>query len=189
MEVAEASLRGGAKVIQLRDKLNDKGDVLPVARELQAMCDAHEALFFMNDDVDLAVASEAHGLHVGQTDMPVAEARGMLAPLQLIGRSNGGVDEAVESQAQGSDYLAVGALYATTTMGKSGRTALGPETVAKVKEFVTRPIVAIGGINKGNAADVVRAGADCICVVSAVTFADDPEEATRELVEAIQNVN
>ena len=188
LEVAEASLKGGAKVIQLRDKLNDKGDILPVARELTAMCDAHDALFFMNDDVDLAVASGAHGLHIGQADMPVAEARSMLAPLQLIGRSNGGVEEAVESQAQGADYLAVGAVYATTTMDKSGRTALGPETVGKVKEFVSKPIVAIGGINIGNIVDVASAGADCLCVVSAVTFADDPEAATRELVEAIQSI-
>ncbi len=81
------------------------------------------------------------------------------------------------------DYIAVGAIYATTTMGKSGRSALGPQMVSRVKNAVPQPIVAIGGINAANLADVVRAGADCVCVVSAITHADDPEAATRQLVE------
>lgn len=182
-EVARQALEGGARVVQLRDKLNDKGDILKSARELKALCDEYDALFVMNDHADLARASDAHVLHVGQTDLPVPEARDILAPTQLIGNSNNGLAQALPSSEQSVDYLAVGAIYATTTMGKSGRSALGPGEITRVREAVTQPIVAIGGINKSNIADVVRAGADSVCVVSAITFADDPESATRELVE------
>ena len=182
VEVAAAALRGGASVIQLRDKTRDKGEALEAARAIRALCDKHNALFIVNDDADITFLSEAHGLHVGQTDLPVAEARRALSPEQIVGRSNNGVGEAQESEAQGADYLAVGAIYATTTMGKSGRRALGPEMIRRVKQAVSAPVVAIGGINAGNIADVARAGADCICVVSAVTYAEDVEGATAELV-------
>ena len=184
-DVARQSLEGGATVVQLRDKLNDKGDILKSARELKTLCDEYDALFVMNDHADLACASNAHVLHVGQTDLPVPEARDILAPTQLIGNSNNGLVQALPSSQQAVDYLAVGAIYATSTMGKSGRSALGPDEITRVKEAVSQPIVAIGGINKANISDVVKAGADSVCVVSAITF--DPELATRELVELYEN--
>ena len=185
VEVAESALRGGTSVIQLRDKLRDKGEVLEIARAIRTLCDRHNALFIVNDDADIAYLSGAHGLHVGQTDLPVGEARRLLSSGQIIGRSNNGTAEARESEGYGADYLAVGAVFATTTMGKSGRNAVGADMIREVKQAVSRPVVAIGGINAGNIADVARAGADCICVVSAVTYADDPEIAAAELVELI----
>ena len=181
-EVAAQSLAGGARVVQLRDKLSDKGPMLDLARELKALCDAHDALFVMNDHADLAHAVDAGVLHVGQTDLPVGDARQILSPNQLIGNSNGTLEEALQSQQDSVDYMAVGAIYSTTTMGKSGRNALGPEMISRVKNAVKQPIVAIGGINRSNIQDVVRAGADSVCVVSAITFADDPKAATEELV-------
>ena len=186
IDIAQASLRGGASVIQLRDKTRDKGEVLEIARTLKSLCDEHDALFIVNDDADIAYLSEAHGLHVGQTDLPVAEARRVLSPDQIIGRSNNGTTEALESEQRGADYLAVGAVFSTTTMGKSGRTAVSAEMIRNVKKAVSAPVVAIGGINATNIAEVARAGADCICVVSAVTYADDPERAAAELVEIIE---
>lgn len=188
VDVVAAALRGGARVIQLRDKTRDKGEVLQVARAIKGLCDEYDALFIVNDDADIAFLSEAHGLHVGQTDLPVGEARRVLAAGQIVGRSNNGVEESLESAGQGADYVAVGAIYATTTMGKSGRTALGPDMIRKVKDAVSVPVVAIGGINAGNIADVARAGADCVCVVSAVTYADDVEGAARELVALMDGV-
>ena len=181
-EVAAQSLQGGARVLQLRDKLNDKGPMLETARELKTICDERDALFVMNDHADLARAAAADVLHVGQTDLPVGDARGMLSPHQLIGNSNGSMEEALRSKEDSVDYIAVGAIYATTTMGKSGRRALGPAMIQRVKDAVSQPIVAIGGINRSNIQDVVRAGADSVCVVSAITFADDPKVATEELV-------
>ena len=189
VDVAASSLRGGASVIQLRDKTRDKGEVLGIARTIRELCDRHDALFVMNDDADIAFLSDAHGLHVGQTDLPVPEARRVLSPDQFVGRSNNGVTEALDSEGQGADYVAVGAIYSTTTMGKSGRTALGTEEIRNVKQAVSVPVVAIGGINHDNIADVARAGADCICVVSAVTFAVDPERAASELLEIIDGVS
>ena len=140
----------------------------------------------MNDDADVAAACGADGLHVGQTDLPVADARAALAVTQIVGRSNNGVEEALESERQGADYLAVGAVYRTTTMGKSGRMAVGPAMVRAVKAAATAPVVAIGGINAGNVGDVMRAGADCACVVSAVTEAGDVAGAAGEVVGAIR---
>lgn len=180
-EVAAAALRGGVSVLQLRDKLRDKGEALAAARELKALCDAHNALLIVNDDADIAAACGAHGLHVGQTDLPIADARRILAPTQIIGCSNNGVEEALESERQGADYIAVGAVFPTSTMGKSGRTSVGVDMIRRVKAMASQPIVAIGGINAGNIADVARAGADCVCVVSAVTHAADPEAAAAEL--------
>ena len=187
VEVAGAALAGGASVIQLRDKTaDDKERLIATGQALKQMCDEHKALFVMNDDPSLALASDAHGLHLGQADIPVAEARRVIKPSQVIGRSNNSVDEVVKSQAAGADYLAVGAVFATSTMGKSGRPAVGVETVARVKDMVDQPIVAIGGIDRDNIADVVRAGADCVCVVSAITLAKDPESAARSLYDAFE---
>ena len=186
VEVARSSLEGGARVVQLRDKLRDKGPMLETACELKSLCDEFGALFVMNDHADVALASGAHGLHVGQTDLPVEAARRVLEPRQLVGSSNGSVEEAMRSFEQGVDYIAVGAIYATTTMGKSGRRALGPEMIERVKSEVSQPVVAIGGINETNIGEVVAAGADCACVVSAITFADDPRGATRRLVELFE---
>ena len=115
MELSQAALRGGARVIQLRDKLHDKGDVLPIARRIRDLCDRHEAVFIVNDHADLAAACDAHGLHLGQHDLPVAEARAVLKPYQIIGTSNALVEEAAESESQGADYLAVGAIFPTDT--------------------------------------------------------------------------
>ena len=185
VEVAEAALRGGAKIVQLRDKVHDKGDVLPVARQLSQLCEQHDALFIINDDADLALSTGAHGLHVGQSDLPVADARHVLTSRQIVGRSNNTVEEAVESEARGADYIAVGAIFPTGTMGKSARPAVGVQMVREVKELVSRPVVAIGGITAENVADVASAGAECVCVVSAITLDDDPEAATRRVVEAM----
>ena len=182
-DVAEAALNGGAGVIQLRDKVNDSGEVLRVARQMRAMCEQHGALFIMNDDPALALSSRAHGLHLGQTDVPAPEARRVLMPTQILGLSNNTMEEVARSQALGADYLAVGAVYPTSTMGKSERPAVGVEMIREAKEAASQPIVAIGGIDRSNIVEVATAGADCVCVVSAVTLADDPESAARSLVD------
>ena len=187
VEVTVQSLEGGAKVVQLRDKNSDKGPTLELAREIKSICQEHDALFVMNDHADLARASDADVLHVGQTDLPVAEARQILRPHQLIGNSNGSMEEVQRSQVDSVDYIAVGAIYPTTTMGKSGRRALGPAMIERVRSTESHPIVAIGGINRSNIVDVVKAGADSVCVVSAITFADDPKAATEELVELYES--
>ena len=185
LEVTEAVLEGGASLVQLRDKNGDMEAVLPTARAMKALCETRNALFIVNDDPALAAASGAHGLHVGQDDMPVAEARRIVGPGTIIGRSNNTIQEVEASRDAGADYLAVGAVFATSTMGKSGRPVVGTDLITTAKRAANQPIVAIGGINRHNAAEVIRAGADCICAVGAITLADDPKGAAEAIVEAM----
>ena len=186
VEVAEEALRGGASVLQLRDKMGERGDVLPVAARLRGLCHDHGALFFVNDDIALGFACDADGVHLGQSDLPVDVARRILAADKLIGRSNNSDAEVEESVAMGVDYVAVGATFPTTTVGKGARAAIGLVGIRRARELTTLPLVAIGGIKESNVADVVEAGADCVAVISAVTMADDPEAAARRLVDAIE---
>ena len=183
--LAKAILQGGARVIQLRDKVHDKGDVLPIARRIQALCEEHDALLIINDHADLAVACNAHGVHLGQHDLPIEEARAVLRPHQLIGSSNALLEEALESERQGADYVAVGAIFPTNTKEKTRPAGLA--TLRQVRDRVSIPVVAIGGIGHENVADVVRAGADALCVISAVVGSPDPEQAARRLVAAIES--
>ena len=185
--VARAALEGGARVIQYRNKTGAAADILPAAQELGELCREHGALFVMNDDPALAAASGADGLHVGQQDLPVAQARRVLGWEALVGRSNNNMDEVSESVATGADYLAVGAVFPTSTMGKSTRPVVGPEFIGATKRLADQPVVAIGGINAGNIGQVITAGADCVCVVGAVTLSKHPRAATTLLVEAIAN--
>ena len=185
--VAKAVLEGGAKIIQFRDKINDKRDVNTVAESLKQLCDEYRALLFVNDYADVARSSGAHGLHVGQDDISVGVAREILSDEQLLGRSNGSLQEVTESEIQGVDYVAVGAIFSTSTMGKRHRLSLGTEILRLAKDKVSLPVVAIGGINKKKIRDVVNTGVDAICVVSAVTLSDDPEVSTRELVDIINH--
>lgn len=182
--VARGALQGGARVIQLRDKIREKGVQLLMANALRWLCREHNALLIINDHADLAVAVEAGGLHVGQRDLPVAEARRILYPWQLVGRSNNTVEEALLSEAQEADHVAVGPIYPTTTKD-TGKPLVHLETLCQVKEKVSVPVVAIGGIDEKNIRPVVLAGADAVCVASAIGLAVDPLKATRRLVSAM----
>ena len=184
MEIAEAAVRGGARMLQLRDKLRDKGEILPLARDLQALCEANDVLLIVNDHVDLAAAVGSGGVHVGQTDLPVAQARQVLAPEQVLGRSNREIDLLIESQEMGADHVAFGAIYQTTTKS-GGRGPQGPERLKEARAVTKVPLVAIGGINAENVAPVIEYGADAVCVTAAVGSAPDPEAAAARLVEAI----
>ena len=185
LEIAQAAVRGGAKMLQLRDKLRDKGEILPLARDLQALCEANDALLIVNDHVDLAAAVGSGGVHVGQTDLPVTQARQVLGPEQVLGRSNREIHLLVESQEMGADHVAFGAIYQTTTK-PGGRGPQGPERLKEAREVTHVPLVAIGGINAANVGPVIEYGADAICVTAAVGLAPDPEAAAAEMVEAIR---
>lgn len=185
--VAEQALDGGATSLQLRVKDTDKGDWLPLARRIAALCDARGALLFINDHPDMAVASGAHGVHLGQHDMPLAAVRGVLRPWQLAGTSNALVDEAQASLDGGADYIAVGRMFPTGS--KSNTRPAGPETLAKVRALVPAdgpPVLAIGGITPENVGEVAKAGADGICVIAAVTSAPDPRAAAERLLTAFR---
>jgi thiamine-phosphate pyrophosphorylase len=181
--VAASVLSGGAKILQVRDKLSDKGDILESTKRIRDICEDYGSLLIVNDHVDLAVASNAHGVHLGQHDLPIEEARNILLPWQLIGTSNATVDEASESMSRGADYIAVGAIFPTTTKGNTRPAGLN--TLTRVKELAFVPVVAIGGINESNVAQVIDAGADAVCVISAVIGAADPESAAGRMASYI----
>ena len=185
LEIAGAAIRGGARVLQLRDKLRDKGESLPLAMALQTLCQANDALLIINDHVDLAAAVGSHGAHVGQTDLPVAQARQVLAPRQVLGRSNREIDQIIQSQEMGADHVAFGAIYPTTSKTVV-RAPQGIEPLRRARAVAKVLLVAIGGINAENVAPVVEAGADAICVTAAVGAAPDPEAAASHLVAAIR---
>jgi thiamine-phosphate pyrophosphorylase len=186
--VAAAALKGGASTIQLRDKRSDMGAVLERAVDLAEACGTHGAPLIVNDHADVAVLSGATGLHVGQTDLSTSAARRLVPPDRLVGLSTTNLDQALRAQAEGVDYIAIGPVFATDTMGKGGKSPVGTETVRAVKDRVRPPVVAIGGINVTNCSEVFAAGADAVCVASAVTLADDPETACRAIVETAERM-
>jgi thiamine-phosphate pyrophosphorylase len=185
LDIAIAAVNGGARMLQLRDKLRDKGESLPLAMALQDLCQRNGALLIINDHADVAAAVGSGGLHVGQTDLPVAQARQILAPYQVLGRSNREFEQLVESQEMGADHVAFGAIYATTSKGVA-RNPQGPGRVREAKALAKVPLVAIGGINLENVTPVVEAGADAICVTAAVGLADEPEAAAARMTAAIE---
>ena len=187
LDIAVAAVNGGARMLQLRDKLRDKGESLPLATALQDLCQRNGALLIINDHADVAAAVGSGGLHVGQTDLPVAQARQVLAPHQVLGRSNREFEQLAESMEMGADHVAFGAIYATTSKGVA-RNPQGPERVREAKAIAgSTPLVAIGGINLDNVTPVVEAGADAICVTAAVASAEEPEAAAAAMTTAIES--
>ncbi|MGD1039812.1 MAG: thiamine phosphate synthase [Dehalococcoidales bacterium] len=179
IEIAGEIIRGGAKIIQLRDKTTKKKDLLPIAQTLSDLCKGNGVLFIMNDNLDVALAVGADGLHIGQEDLSVDAAR-KLAPLDMIiGCSVFNVEQARQAVAAGADYVAVGAIFPTPSKDTA---VLGLEPLRQVKQAVAVPVVAIGGINLNNLTEVKKAGADSIAVIGAVLGADSPEKAARELI-------
>lgn len=186
LDVATAAVRGGARMLQLRDKQRDKGESLPLARSLQKLCQTSGTLLIINDHADVAAVVGAAGLHVGQTDLPVTEARKVLAHQQVLGRSNHEIEELVESERMGADHVAFGPIYLTGTKNV-GHSPQGIGKLLTARKTAKTPLVAIGGINVENAAAVIEAGADAICVTAAVGSAADPEAAAAQLVRVIED--
>jgi thiamine-phosphate pyrophosphorylase len=184
LDAARAAIAGGAKIIQLRDKNDSMRNFSRIACDLSELCKKNDVLFIVNDSLEIALAVDADGLNVGREDLPVAEARRLLPINKLLGASASTLEEARTAQAAGADYLGVGAIYTTQT--KTGAEAVGLRRIKQIKKSVNLPIVAIGGINKNNISEVMKAGADAVAVISAVMGALDIEKATRELVEIIE---
>ena len=176
-------LQGGCRVVQLREKDLSPVDLYPLARQLRSRCREAGCLFIVNDRVDLALAVDADGVHVGQDDLPAAAARRLLRPGMLLGVSTHDLAQARTAQKDGADYVAVGSMFPTGS--KVGFQLVGPELLRAVRPEIAVPLVAIGGITQDNVGEVVRAGADAVAVISAVGAASDPAEATRGFLERI----
>jgi thiamine-phosphate pyrophosphorylase len=180
----DAVLRGGCRLVQLRDKDLPPADVYHLARQLRSRCREAGGLFIVNDRVDLALAVDADGVHVGQDDLPAAAARRLLRPGMILGVSTHDLAQARAAQDDGADYVAVGSMFPTGS--KPGFQLVGPELLRAVRPEIAAPLVAIGGITPDNVDQVVHAGADAVAVISAVCAAPDPAEATRSFLERIE---
>lgn len=180
LELAEFAVRGGADVIQLRDKEMGTAALLGVALAMQALCKKAGVTFLVNDRVDIALLADADGVHLGQDDLPVPEARKILGAEKIIGGSAASPDEALALEKQKANYIGFGHIFPTSTKEKSSE----PKGVQKLKDVcqtVKIPVVAIGGIDLSNLESVLEAKPAGIAVIRAVCASEDPEQATRQL--------
>jgi thiamine-phosphate pyrophosphorylase len=183
-EVAEAALRGGATVLQFREKHATTRQLYETARRLRELCRSLAVPFIVNDRVDIALAVDADGVHVGPDDLPVAVVRQLLGPHRIVGASAGNVEEALRAQEEGATYLGVGAVYATGTKPDAGA-PIGPGGLGEIVRAVRIPVVGIGGITRETVPEVIRAGASGVAVISAVAAAEDMVQAARALRRAV----
>ena len=179
---AEAAVRAGVKIVQLRMKHAAREDILREAREMRRVTQGTETLFIVNDDPALAAEAEADGVHVGQDDMPPIEVRAKFPQLKVVGLSTHNLDQVYASWDQPIDYIGVGPVYATPTKDIPDPT-LGPEMAGRMIAAARVPAVAIGGINAETLSPVLAAGARNFAVVRAVCQSPDPYSAIRKLVE------
>lgn len=185
IEVVAKALEAGASVIQLREKDISDREFYLEGLKIKPLVRSYGRVFLVNDRVDIAQALDADGVHLGQEDLHLPVARRVLGKGKIIGISVRSVEEAKRAVREGADYLAVSGVFPTETKKDVGET-LGVEGVRRIRKAVDLPLVGIGGISSHNAAEVIRAGADGVAVVSAVTMAPDIIAACRELLEVVQ---
>lgn len=178
-EAVQAALAGGVTILQLREKHASHGELVAAARRLKPVCEAYGVPLIIDDDVEAVLESGADGVHVGQEDMAVAEARRILGPDKIIGASAHSEAEAREAVRQGADYLGCGAVFATAT--KNDTTPLSREELRRIYRSVEVPAVAIGGITEANCMELAASGIAGIAVVSAIFAAEDKRTAARRL--------
>jgi len=182
--VVEAALTGGVKLVQLREKSLSTRELHDLAVRVRALTAAHNCLLIINDRLDVALAVGADGVHLGQNDLPIARARA-LAPDLIVGASTHNIEEARRAQSEGASYLNIGPLFPTGTKQWTGE-FLGLDGLRAISAHVSIPYTVMGGIKQDHIQDLLAAGAGTIDLVTAVTAADDPAQATRELLKAIK---
>lgn len=182
-DVARAALEAGVRALQLRDKTASDREFLRLALSLRRLCFEYDALFLVNDRVDVAMLAGSDGVHLGVDDIPVAEARSLLPRGAIIGFSPASVPEAVESQAHGADYLGVGPVFPTLSKDDAME-PVGLEVLTGLQHVVDLPIIALGGINIENIRSVYRTGVAGVAVISAIARAGSMESAARDLLAA-----
>lgn len=180
VDIVRAAVAGGVTCVQLREKACPTREFVAEARAVKEALAGTKVPLVINDRLDVALAVGADGVHLGQSDMSVADARRVAGANMLIGVSAECVEDAVRAQAQGADYVGISPVFPTPTKTDTA-TALGLEGVRRIRAAVSLPLVGIGGIGPGNAAEVIRAGCDGVAVVSAIVSAADPGRATAEL--------
>ncbi len=182
----EAAIKGGATFIQLREKKLDEEHFLEEAKEIKELCKKYRVPFVINDNVDIALAMDADGVHVGQSDMEAGMVREKLGPDKIIGVSAQTVEQAILAEQKGADYLGVGAVFPTGS--KDDAVEVSHDTLKAICEAVHIPVIAIGGISTGNVMELSGSGICGIAVISAIFAKPDIETAARELREQTENM-
>lgn len=184
LEVLRAGLDGGVSMVQLRDKRSHGREFYEKARAARELCDEAGALLIINDHVDIALAVQADGVHLGTEDLPIEVARS-IAPSLIIGASSHSAVEARAAEAAGASYVNIGPIYQTATKPDAPQ-FLGPEAIPKIAGELTIPFTVMGGITLERVDEVVKAGADILAVITAVTKSGDLEKASRDLIDRIR---
>lgn len=185
LKIVQSAVRGGVTCVQLREKTCSTRELIEEATAIRDFLKKQNVPFIINDRIDVAQAVQADGVHLGQSDMPLIMARNILKNTMIIGISAESLQDAIDAEKGGADYVGVSPIYATPTKTNT-RAPLGLEGLRKIRKSVKIPLVGIGGLNKDTCIDVIKNGADGIAVVSAIVSADNPEEAARELREIIR---
>ena len=184
LEILQSAVRGGVTCVQLREKNCPIREFIEQANSAKAYLSAHAIPLIINDRLDVAQAVGADGVHLGQSDMPLNVAREIVKDSMIIGISAESLQDAIEAETGGADYIGVSPIYGTPTKTDTAP-PLGLEGLREIRKAVRIPLVGIGGLTKDNAGEVIKHGADGVAVVSAIVSADDPELATRELLKTV----
>jgi thiamine-phosphate pyrophosphorylase len=184
-ELARMAIEGGADTIQFRQKGGSTREMIEIARKLKGMCTEAGVTFIVNDRIDVAIASEADGVHLGQDDFPITLARKLMGEDVIIGGSAVSLEDAQRCFAEGVDYVGFGPVYPTSSKPDAS-SPTGIEIMKKAIEAVPLPVIAIGGIHAQNVSEVMHTGAYGIAVISAVCCQTDPKQATRKLSRAMR---
>lgn len=180
-EAVEQAILGGCTLIQLREKTASSREFYQTALNIKAITDKYKVPLIINDRVDIALAIDADGVHVGQSDLPAAVVRKIIGKDKILGVSAGCAEKAIEAQREGADYIGVGALFSTST--KTDAKSVSKETLMKIIKGVSIPVVGIGGINEQNAAQLKNTGIDGIAVVSAIIAQKDIKLSAEKMLE------
>ncbi len=184
-EVVCQAIDGGAEMIQYRDKKADNDDFLKFASRLRDICDERNIPFIVNDRVEVALKTDADGVHLGQEDLSIKEARGILGSEKIIGKSAKTIQQAKEAEEEGADYVGVGPIF--NTFSKQITKPVGPDIIREARDSLKIPFFPIGGIDLENLDQIIQAGSKRIAVISAVVLSDDVKSSAAKLLEKLQS--
>ena len=184
-KILEDALKGGASIVQLREKSGNTRSFYNRALKAKTLCHAYRIPLIINDRIDIALAADADGVHIGQTDMPYGKARALLGATKIIGLSVSNTEQAIEAENLKVDYIGISPIFNTATKKSDLAPSLGIEGLKMIRPLFSKPMVCIGGIHQNNVADIIKNGANGVAVISAISKAKYPEKETKNLKEII----
>ncbi|MBI2652919.1 thiamine phosphate synthase [Candidatus Woesearchaeota archaeon] len=184
IEDVKAAVRGEVKIVQYREKDSSTKQMIKEAKEIKKICKKNNVLFLIDDRIDIALAVDADGIHLGQEDMPYGYARKLLGKNKIVGLSAHSISGALQNQKLGADYTSIGPVYCTTTK-KDAKAPIGLKPIKQLQKKLKISLVAIGGINESNIEDVLKTGAKNIAIISGIVAKGDIEETVRRFIRKI----